>query len=829
MFQLITDFINSIASFTFKVPLWLQIAIIIIVIIALSVGAFFLRGYFDISYMRSGVAWFIVVAVLNLSTILAVFIYYNQRMDTIKSKISEAKPGPVGKKGKTGKKGKYLTCSYCAKDIYIQKSHSSDVMCNLSTYDSIKTTIDISLDYFQNIINNGNRINYSNFVNGIIFGKTIESSNIDSINNFYSLMTPQSISYQLIKTVNQTITKASDDMYGTFRTPNLPEGYYPIGDSVYGGLEDFELNSFSLNGDVLHPTDYIKIVSFTSFNEETKDTDIYTIWRPLSTTITPKFLANNERIENATRNNQKIVAEPITYYPLGDICRYGDGISGKSKPNINETVTISSKCCIQIGYTDLKLVFIYFGALTFTDEAAKLDYSKTNTWLIKNKTPNDIQIFSVWRTPMNTFITNCNANNIGSSIRQPVNSPIMNQTFVFNMFNNAKYAINEYGNISDDYKKIASAYLEKITLPKILIAAMLCKHYQIELYKEIVYYFSYYQKGTDKNGEPYFPTNVSSVNIPSINTQSDVSRFDSKTKKFSMNKLYEIYDTSSNTSVTSSTKFGYIMNLIDVANNENDAYNDDLIRKASLEASGVSIGTTTTRSNRRLTDAEKITILSSTPTRTNSSGGIEFVTKPTGYDPLKERHLPKKLMDVYDYINTELLTISVRIENSTNLLDIVNTLFDNGIESRIAVDAIGLAEGGSLLNEVQETVLILCKMIMPPTQAAYIISDDCLGTFALDRNRESSISLLSETMDIYRKLLDNFFANYKKYQKIEASIIQYNDLLAYDIGIICSHIDDNWNKLNDMDLEEFTTARIKQITAKYNEIIIRINAIMESV
>ena len=249
-------------------------------------------------------------------------------------------------------------------------------MCKLSTYDVYKNIIDTGLNYFQGILNNGNSINYGNFVNSIILGKKIDSSNMDSIVKFNGLMSPQSIFYQLIKIVNANITKASDDTYGTFRTTNVPEGYYPIGDSVYGGLEDFELNSFSINGDVLHPTDYIKIVSFKSFNETTNATDTYTIWRPLSPTITPKFLANNERIENATTNNQKIVPERITYYPLGDICRNGDGITGNSKPNINQTVTISSNCCVQIGFSDLKLVFVYFGDLTFKDESENLDYSK---------------------------------------------------------------------------------------------------------------------------------------------------------------------------------------------------------------------------------------------------------------------------------------------------------------------------------------------------------------------------------------------------------------------------------------------------------------------
>jgi hypothetical protein len=78
--------------------------------------------------------------------------------------------------------------------------------------------------------------------------------------------TNTSINEDLIKVINDTITKASDKTYGTFRTPNIPVGFYPLGDAVYGGLEKFELNSFSVNGDVYHPPDYDKIVSFTSYN-----------------------------------------------------------------------------------------------------------------------------------------------------------------------------------------------------------------------------------------------------------------------------------------------------------------------------------------------------------------------------------------------------------------------------------------------------------------------------------------------------------------------------------------------------------------------------------
>ena len=93
------------------------------------------------------------------------------------------------------------------------------------------------------------------------------------------------------------------------------------------------------------------------------------------------------------------------------------------------------------------------------------------------------------------FITNCNGNNVGlTSPKQPANNQIVNQSFLFNMYNNASYAVNAYGRIGGEYKQLASDYLQSIELPKILIASILCKHYEIELYKEMVYYFFYYQK-----------------------------------------------------------------------------------------------------------------------------------------------------------------------------------------------------------------------------------------------------------------------------------------------------------------------------------------------
>ena len=708
MFESISDFVNSITAYEINIPIWLQIAIISIIIILLSIGAYFMRDFFDISYMRSGMTWFIFVAILNLSTILVIFIYYNNKTNSY-----VGAPGQKGKKGKMGKKGVSVTCSNCKNNLYLQSTRKNDIICTLSTFTNDFKTISDNAAFFQNIFDNGNSISYDTFVNGIILGQTVKSNNSDSISKFATLMTPNSIAYQLIQTINDSVTKASNKTYGTFRNPNGKVGYMSLGDSVYGGLETFKLNAFMVNGDVMYPSSHKKLVSFTSYNAETQDTDTYTIWRPIGQSITDN---------NGFKNSK----ETFNYYALGDMCRFGT-----AAPKVNETATIKETCLSPIPSSDLILVFIYVGALNFEDEKNNLDYTQTNSYLIKNKVANDIQMFSVWRTPVNTFITNSNSEN-----------KIVNNSFIFNIYNNAYDALNNYGNISTEYKNRASNLLQAIPISKILIAAIFCKHYQIELRKEIVYYFNRYQ--------------------------SQVPEF--KSIK------------------ASTASFGTLMKAIVDTQTAYEKHNQDLIYNASLSTK-----------------------------------------RGTTYDASKERHLPSKLMTIYNYINDKLLTISVQIENANNLLDIINVVFDNGIEARIAVDSDGIAEGGILINEIQTTLLMICKMLMPPTQTAYMIKDECLGTFALDKGREQIIKDFTKQIGSYNEFVDEMASDTKKYEPVMENVRQYETLMNSQIGQVCGHIENYMQKINDMNLEEFTTSRIKQLIQIYIQMNLYLNDIISKV
>ena len=72
----------------------------------------------------------------------------------------------------------------------------------------------------------------------------------------------------------------------------------------------------------------------------------------------------------------------------------------------------------------------------------KIDYTKSNSYLIENEPLNDIEVFSVWRTPMNTFLTNCNSQN-----------ELTNNSLFYNIINNLNSSLNKYGNVSSKAKK----------------------------------------------------------------------------------------------------------------------------------------------------------------------------------------------------------------------------------------------------------------------------------------------------------------------------------------------------------------------------------------
>jgi len=306
--------------------------------------------------------------------------------------------------------------------------------------------------------------------------------------------------------------------------------------------------------------------------------------------------------------------------------------------------------------------------------------------------------------------------------------------------------------------------LQSAKIPKILAATIICKHYELELRKELIYY---YNKGYNDILKLQFGSQLASNAIHSAS-------------------------------------LGVLINSITYLKLQCDDYNTNLIKVAN----SISPSTDSTKKKKKKTP---------------------FTTIPKVYDPKLERHLPASLLTAYNSVNDKILTIAIKIENTNTFLDIVNVVFDNGIDSRVAYNSDGIAEGGVLMNEIQETVVRICKMLMPPIQPAYTIKDECLGTFALDRDREQAIKDFTEQRDEYIKLTEAIINDPDTFSSVAQNIRQTEDLMFNKISQLCGYIPYYEDKIKNMQLDEFTTMRIKGMKKLYGDMVIYLQNIVNSV
>ena len=724
MFESITDFTTSISAYQIPIPYSLQVSILVIIIIGLLISAYFFYDTFDLEIMRHGFSWFIFVAVVNLATILIVFIYYNK-----KSGALQGPQGKPGKKGTIGKKGTSVSCNNCKNNLYIYRVKKSNKICTIPLFQKAFKHIYNMENYFNDILNQGNAIDYNSFINNILLNKNTENTN-QAINNFSLLMNTNNISILLIKAINE-YTKADIVDYGSFRHPKCS---LPLGDALYGGIErGMELNSFRVDGNVLYPSSYTPLVSFKAYNSSIDDLETFTIWR-----------ANPQTINNPGFKN---TIEKVSYKALGDLCRFST-----IQPRLSECPTISEKCLEEVPIKDIELVFIAINNIEIQNEKSGIDYTQSDSYLIEHAPSNNIEIFSVWRTPLNTFVTNCNTKHNQSE------NKIVNNTVIYNIINNLRGSLNKYGNVSTSEKNRISNYFDSIQIPKIVVSLILCYYYQIDLIKDLVYYMNQAKSMLNKDGKLLIPE-----------FQVDIQ----------------------------SLKFGQLMNLISDTKIAYDKYNTNLPSLLNGDS--------------QLRKAKK-----------------QKKKNAEQYDATKEKHLPPMLINVYNDTHNTLLTLPVKIENTNTLLDIINIIFDNGIETRIAVDSNGIIEGGTFMNSMQEMILLICKMLTPPNTPVYTIKDECLGTFPFDREREEIIRQFTDVRQDYHKLVQEILYN-EEYYEIASIVIVQQQIVIFKMGQLCGHITNYEKKLIEGKLEEVTTSRIKGLIKIVNDAITVMKGAIDSV
>ena len=181
--------------------------------------------------------------------------------------------------------------------------------------------------------------------------------------------------------------------------------------------------------------------------------------------------------------------------------------------------------------------------------------------------------------------------------------------------------------------------------------------------------------------------------------------------------------------------------------------------------------------------------------------------------------IPYPIQKVYDKVNADMDKMPFQIESCYTLLDLLMVLFPDGIDTMIAVDSEGLIEGGVDItsNDVQMTFIQVCQTLLPPAQPIYEIKDECLGTFHKDKNKDDAINKLEIQIVRYKKLLDSYKDSNNACNNWVA-VQNYSIQIYQRIGEYVGHIPDYIDKIENIEMDDFTISKIISITALYKNL-----------
>lgn len=167
----------------------------------------------------------------------------------------------------------------------------------------------------------------------------------------------------------------------------------------------------------------------------------------------------------------------------------------------------------------------------------------------------------------------------------------------------------------------------------------------------------------------------------------------------------------------------------------------------------------------------------------------------------------------FQQIKSSVAKLAVDIENSDTLLDIVNNIFDNGINYIINEDE---------LTYSQRIVLYTSFCIIEPSEDIYIIQNRCLVYEQIDENRINLQQSVGDEINNFNRLREIIGTKAESQcgSKDLNSINRAVDETYSKIMKLIGHIPNALDKLNKLDLEEFTNNQLNTILIDLKKLIL---------
>ena len=490
------------------VPLEIEVAIYVILIIISTGVVVAFRKRLNERYFKDKYLIFYAVFVANLANLVWFSIYYNS-----KKKVLVGKIGPQGDPGLRGRRGDYITCSFCDHNLFVQKTKDYNKIVTLSVglnKDELNNNNNTNkmIDIVKNFGIDGFGVDYEEFdLSTLQDPNNIPPTFIEEISIIFDQMTRMTfMSYYL----NEEIMKGNYSKEISFFRPIGGNGKYPVGYSVFKSGKANKSYAFLINGDIRLPESYEPKFTFQNQEDVTKYKDdegniqdssmfYYTFMKPIPPKeyqIITDANIKTEKVE-PSGNTHKV----IKYVSMGEIIVRTDNIEALKPdnktidPSSNYCACIRLSCARRVKYDELELVAVKISynitednqqeqkvnkILNFLDNAnngnngnnSNKKYSGANEDVL-----NHLDVYSVWKTPMNTFVTNC--------LIQDTNTH--NGTLGHNIVNRNKHLLTRSGySLNKKGRVIVKEKLQSIKLPRIIrIVYIMVNQYNI-FFDEIV-------------------------------------------------------------------------------------------------------------------------------------------------------------------------------------------------------------------------------------------------------------------------------------------------------------------------------------------------------
>ena len=497
MLEEIYLFGRGLLSFTYDVPIPIQIGAYLFLMVVITGLVYVFKDSLDSGAYRDSYMWYYFIAVFNILNICAVLYYYHIRT----GKFIGA-PGASRDPGAHGKRGNNISCSLCTQNIYLQPTQGYDLITEL---DFVRLAdIVVGADLAKSLSDmdaaiGGTRTEFFDFSQ---LGNNLASGTFDFnnplVNNLLLLSTYGD--YSLIQYINQVLGLAiPGGLVGTLERPARKLGSFALGDIAFGGQEKYSVSAYMANGDIRCPDGFDPVCSFATAKGKEGRLEYYTIYKPRPPTLTRDDIRAAKRAQDISRqptDNRYVSLGHIAYPMLSSAGT--DNEARQGGPDSLLFACIKASCCEQVSTDKLRFVCVYpgvngdtqpsaIGKPTNTQPAASnvpetapdilaaqqtqtgnpdetsgtTQTAKLSERISEPRTTNE-GYFSIWRTPINTMVVKFSNSQWEDGLFLPEI-----------MYEAAESIYEDDGTIRAKIRVKIESFLTKINLDQVIVATIL--------------------------------------------------------------------------------------------------------------------------------------------------------------------------------------------------------------------------------------------------------------------------------------------------------------------------------------------------------------------